>query len=336
MDEKINLKGIDQYAIQVANQLGESFFSRKAIITGPEILGLCEVKQVNFFVIHDLLHAWKQENQKLKSPYFDYQAAAVQEALQQFQISLSNHIAINKADFLPLLKSAVSKTIFLLLDPYDFYAELLDSEDELITVASLEERVKYIKLNKAPLENLVTQLKQKQTRTIKGKEAFAMLDTILEAVSFTPEDIEPHLTAFGKIVPAQVTSFYEQKPIHTPTIEEPKPVAVKPVEQKVEQKTVPVNPQSLFPAESKTTLADNLAKQKVTRLKESLTINQKFMFTKILFHGDFEIFTEAIDKLDRFDNLTQALRYIEDAYPDWDRESEEYEEFLEILQNRFR
>jgi hypothetical protein len=79
-----------------------------------------------------------------------------------------------------------------------------------------------------------------------------------------------------------------------------------------------------------------LAKQKITRLKESLTINQKFMFTKILFHGDFEIFTEAIDKLDRFDNLTQAMRFIDDAYPDWDRESEEYEEFYEILQNRFR
>jgi hypothetical protein len=37
MDEKISLKAIDQYAIQVANQLAESFFSRKSIITGPEI-----------------------------------------------------------------------------------------------------------------------------------------------------------------------------------------------------------------------------------------------------------------------------------------------------------
>jgi hypothetical protein len=25
------------------------------------------------------------------------------------------------------------------------------------------------------------------------------------------------------------------------------------------------------------------------------------------------------------------MRFIDDAYPDWDRESEEYEEFLEIL-----
>ena len=59
------------------------------------------------------------------------------------------------------------------------------------------------------------------------------------------------------------------------------------------------------------------------------------MFTKILFHGDFEIFSEAVDKLDRFDNLAQAMRFIEDGYPDWDKESEEYLEFLEIIEKRF-
>lgn len=333
MDEKISFKAIDQYAIQVANQLAESFFSRKSTITGPEILNLCAVKQVNFFVIHDLLSAWKKENEKLKSPYFDYQAKAVTEALNQFQIALSNNIAINKIDFLPLLKRGVNQTLYLILDPYDFYADLLDSKDESFSIQDLENKVKYIKINKAPLENLVVRLKEKHTDRVKGKEAFALLDQILEAVNFTPEDVEPHLSALSKIVPVNIATFYEQKSEPAPTIQ-PKPV----VETKVvEQKPVsPVVTQPLLAVEPKVTLADNLAKQKVTRLKESLTINQKFMFTKILFHGDFEIFTEAIDKLDRFDNLTQAMRFIDDAYPDWDRESEEFEEFFEILQNRFR
>lgn len=333
MDEKISFKAIDQYAIQVANQLAESFFSRKSTITGPEILNLCAVKQVNFFVIHDLLSAWKKENEKLKSPYFDYKAKAVTEALNQFQIALSNNIAINKIDFLPLLKRGVNQTLYLILDPYDFYADLLDSKDESFSIQDLENKVKYIKINKAPLENLVVRLKEKHTDRVKGKEAFALLDQILEAVNFTPEDVEPHLSALSKIVPVNIATFYEQKSEPAPTIQ-PKPV----VETKVvEQKPVsPVVTQPLLAVEPKVTLADNLAKQKVIRLKESLTINQKFMFTKILFHGDFEIFTEAIDKLDRFDNLTQAMRFIDDAYPDWDRESEEYEEFFEILQNRFR
>lgn len=332
MDEKINLKAIDQYAIQVANQLGESFFSRKNTITGPEIVSLCEVKQVNFFIIHDLLNAWKKESEKLKSPYFDYSARAVTDALNQFQITLSNHIAIGKADFLPLLKRGISQTLFLILDPYDFYSELLDNKDEALQLKGLEDKVKYIKINKAPLENLVARLKQKGANAVKGNEAFALLDQILEEVNFTPEEIEPYLAALSKIVPTDVARFYEQKPVTQPPVEV-KPVPdIKPVEQKVV--TPPTN-QPLFVPETKTTLADNLAKQRITRLKESLSINQKFMFTKILFHGDFEIFSDAIDKLDRFDNLTQAMRFIDDAYPDWDRESEEYEEFLEILQNRF-
>jgi len=332
MDEKISLKAIDQYAIQVANQLGDTFFSRKATITGPEILNLCEVKQVNFFVLHDLLNAWKKESEKLKSPYFNYQAPAVTEALNQFQVALSNHITIAKADFLPLLKHGVSQTLYLTLDPYDFYSDLLDSKDESISVKELENKVKYVKINKAPLENLVVRLKEKNVDTVKGKEAFALLDQILEAVNFTPEDVEPYLSAVNKIVAVNVASFYEHKPASTPVVETKPVVASKPIEQK----PTPITSQPLVATEPKTTLADNLAKQKITRLKESLTINQKFMFTKILFHGDFEIFTEAIEKLDRLDNLTQAIRFIDDAYPDWDRESEEFEEFFEILQNRFR
>lgn len=333
MDEKINLKAIDQYAIQVANQLGEVFFSRKNVITGPEILTLCDVKQVNFFVLHNLLNAWKKESEKIKSPYFDYQAKPVTEALNQFQIALSNHIAIGKADFLPLLKQGISQTLYLVLDPYDFYSDTLDSKDELLSIKDLENKVKYLKINKAPLENLVIRLKEKNADTVRGKEAFALLDQILEAVNFTPEDIEPYLSSFHKIAPVDVALFYEQKHAPVISVSESKPLTQsKPIEQK------PVSPvigQPLLSTEPKSTLADNLAKQKITRLKESLTINQKFMFTKILFHGDFEIFTEAIDKLDRFDNLTQAMRFVDDAYPDWDRESEEYEEFLGILQNRF-
>jgi hypothetical protein len=280
MDEKISLKALDQYAIQVANQLGENFFSRKSIITGPEILTLCEVKQVNFFVIHDLLNAWKKESAKIKSPYFDYQAKAVTEALNQFQVALSNHISISKADFLPLLKRGVSQALYLVLDPYDFYSDTLDSKDEWISVNELENKVKYLKINKAPLENLVTRLKEKNTDTIRGKEAFALLDQILEEVNFTPEDVEPYLSALNKIVPVNVNLFYEQKVSPTTPVIETKPVTqlTTPIEQKpVSQITQPV-----IAAEPKTTLADNLAKQKITRLKENLTINQKFMFTKIL------------------------------------------------------
>jgi hypothetical protein len=174
MDEKISLKSVDQYAINYANQLADSFFSKQEKISGPEILSLCEVKQVNLFVISDLLSVWQQESQKLKSPYFDYEAKPVLDIINQFQNTLSNHILIGKADFLPLLKRAVSKTLYLILAPYDFYADTLEGKGyESLQTQALKNKVKYIKINQAPLEKLLAHLQEKNIDTLTGKEAFA-------------------------------------------------------------------------------------------------------------------------------------------------------------------
>lgn len=329
MDEKISLKTVDHYAQQYALHLVNSFFSKKNKITGPEILQLSEIKQVNFFVVRDLLSAWKKESEKLKSPYFDYDSREVSEALIVFQNSLSNHILIGRQDFLPLLTKAVSQTIYLILDPYDFYSDTLDKKEAgTVKTSDLKSEVKYIKINRAPLEKLVTRLEEKKLESISGNEAFAILDQILEEVNFTPEEVEPHLQLFNQVVPLKAENFYETKQI-IPQI----PIA------KPETPAAANTPRSAMPTVQKEvtkyTLADDLAKKKIVRLKDNLTINQKFMFTKILFHGDFEIFSEAIDKLDRFDNLSQAMRFIEDGYPHWDRESDEYLEFLEIVEKRF-
>lgn len=328
MDEKISLKSVDQYAQQFANHLVNSFFAKKSKITGAEILQLSTIKQVNLFVVHDLLITWKKESEKLKSPYFDYEASEVTDALKHYHNALSNHILIGKQDFLPLLTRAVNQTIYLILDPYDFYSDTLDKrEGGVVNTSDLKSEVRYIKINNAPLEKLVARLEEKKLTSISGNEAFAILDQLLEEVNFTPEEIEPHLQAFNQVVPLQVEKFYDPKPLiaQAPVS---KPVAVVPLEPKT------VTPTSA-PKETKHTLGDDLANKKMKRLKDNLTINQKFMFTKILFHGDFEIFSDAIDKLDRFDNLTQAMRFIDDAYADWNKESDEYLEFIEIVEKRF-
>jgi hypothetical protein len=59
------------------------------------------------------------------------------------------------------------------------------------------------------------------------------------------------------------------------------------------------------------------------------------MFTKMLFNGDFEIFSQAIERIDLLDNISQAMSFMQNDYPEWDRESEEYEEFLMMVQKRF-
>ncbi len=39
-----------------------------------------------------------------------------------------------------------------------------------------------------------------------------------------------------------------------------------------------------------------------------------------------------MDKLDRLDNISQAMKYFDDNYPEWDKETEEYEEFIQLIQ----
>ena len=128
MDERLSLKAVEDYSEDFASKVTASFFSKKDKITGPEILKLCSVHQVNLFVIRELLRAWQHEGQKLRSPYFDYTTPEIKEALEHLQNLLSNHILINKENFQPLLKKAVVQTLSLVVDPYDFFSDILDRQ----------------------------------------------------------------------------------------------------------------------------------------------------------------------------------------------------------------
>ena len=320
MDEKISLKAVDQYSEMFAAKLASTFFDKLDKINGQQILQLSEIKQINLFIVRELLRTWKLENQKLKSPFFDYQAQEVKEALANFQRVLSNHISISKSDFLPLLKKAVHQTLFLVLDPYDFYSDTLDSHGQgFIKVDELRNDIKYLKINPAPLERLVQKLDEKKLDIISGNEAFALLDQILEEVNFTPEDVDGYVAQFSRIETLTIEKLYDQKPDNRP--------------KNVVREAPKVHVSAPAIAPVKTVVVNNL--QRIAKIKDSLTINQKFMFTKMLFHGDFELFSKAIDHLDRLESRQSAMSYIEKNFSEWDTESEEYEEFASLVEKRF-
>jgi hypothetical protein len=82
-----------------------------------------------------------------------------------------------------------------------------------------------------------------------------------------------------------------------------------------------------------TTVGDDF--QRIPDIKNRLTINQKFMFTKMLFNGDFDLFNNAISKIDSLQSLDEATSYLDSHYSNWDKGTEEYEEFLELVVKRF-
>jgi hypothetical protein len=368
MDEKISLEAISLYGDAYSEKVLKEFFSTKEKITGQEILTLCNIQQINLFIVRELFRSWKEENRKLKSAYFDYENPEVKEALDNFMGILSQHISIDQAHFNPLLKKAVSQTLLVIFDPYDFFSMLVSGRNNKLEVAPFREEIKYLKVNRAPLERLLQRLDEKNITEISGNEAFAFLDQILEEVNFTPEDVEEYLEKFSTLVPLDPSRFYvaktpeftnpppsnvrvqeapRQEPVRAeaPKQEAPKPEIPRPEppkqEPRVNKPRVAVNQ----PIQSTPTINDKLAGaprpsvvenfQKIGKIKDSLTINQKFMFTKVLFHGDFELFSKAIDDLDRQDNMKGAQRYLEENYGDWDQESEEFHEFMELVEKRF-
>jgi len=336
MDEKISLKALEDYSDDYASKVTASFFFTKEKITGPDILKLCDIHQINLFVIRELLHVWKHETVKFKSPFFDYSAKPVADALAKFQNTLSNHISISRESFQPLLKKAVHQALFLILDPYDFYSETLDNGlGGQLRIEDLKNDVMYVKINLTPLDRLLKSLDEKKLTTISGNEAFALLDRILEEVNFTPEDIDEYVTKFSAVTPLDVEKLYDKKGfvIHTPPVIA-QPIKSESVTREEESKPEPVKPVvELLVKPLQIPLIVEVKKQK--KIKDTLTINQKFMFTKILFNGDFELFSAAIDRLDELDSIAQANSFLVNNYSEWNKEAEEYLEFIDIVERRF-
>ena len=316
MEDKISLQAIQKYSQQYTRKVLDRFFSQKQFITGQEILSLTEVEQVNLFILQNLFRTWKTEMQKIRSPYFDYEAETVLEAQQQFANVLSRHIKISRSYLEPLLVQATQLTLQDVLNPYDFFSRLITGNNNVLEVDRFKEDLKYLKLNKAPRLRLSQILQERKMDVISGNEAFAILDKILEELNFSPEDIEPVLEQLSVLEPVTIDYFFEQK--------KQKNVSTPPPQTKVNSST--------SPKENKT-LADEF--QKITSLKEKLTINQKFMFTKALFQGDFEKFTDTIQHIDNQREYKEAMLYLENYLNDWDQESEEFHEFMELIEKRF-
>lgn len=344
MDEKISLEAIAQYGDAYADKVLKAFFSSKEKITGPEILTLCNVQQVNLFVIRELFKAWREETRKQKSIYFDNGNPEVKEALNTYMTVLSNHISVDRANFAPLLKKAVSQTLLAIFNPYDFFSMLIVGKDNRLEVSAFREEIKYLKVNKAPLERMLRKLEEKNTTEIQGNEAFAVLDQILEEVNFTPEDLDDYIARFSQVVPLDPASFFSSKapePVRQP--EEPRSLFSEPVVR--ENKPAPEKKVPVHETKAEPTLNERMNKvkqpevidsfRKIARIKDNLSINQKFMFTKVLFYGDFESFSRAIDDLDQLPDMNAALHYLEKHSSTWDRDSKEFHEFMEMVEKRF-
>ena len=87
---------------------------------------------------------------------------------------------------------------------------------------------------------------------------------------------------------------------------------------------------------SKKTLADKLRRQPIQDLKSGIGLNQKFLFINDLFEGESEMFNAAINKINSFDTLPEAIAFINaDLSSSWDKENSSVLNFMDLVERRF-
>ena len=158
MEDKYNQISLEQYSRDLAKLLCDRYFAATETINGQQLISFSPVKQINLFVIKELLISWNREMASLKSPYFDFEDQDVKDALKQFMNVLSRRILIRRPHFEPLLQKAIRDTFNLVLNPVASFDEKFLQVQEEVTQAKLQEHLKYLDLNKAIFSDFVQSL----------------------------------------------------------------------------------------------------------------------------------------------------------------------------------
>jgi hypothetical protein len=246
-----------------------------------------------------------------------------------------------KKAFEPLLVRAVEESVLLIFSPYDFYTHLSEHANGEITVENLKRILKYVKVNRNLLENLITSMGKQKLDKVDEETYAALLNNVFQNIQASPDDIGVYFDNFSKIETLKEGDIYgvskEVKLEEGPAITkvEPSEVAHAPeTELKESESKEEVKTLNEKHSKSAPTLGDMLESKKIDSIKTHLSINQKFMFNKVLFDDNQEEFEKALEVLDNCETKEAAMRHIYATYPHWNVESEEFEEFVELLEKR--
>ena len=119
MKDKYSPAKREQYGRRLAAHLCDQHFAAapQALLDGPAVLKFAPIRQVNLFVVRQLLGQWTQEMARLRSPYFNFEAPEVRQGLTQFMNLVSRHIQLSRAAFEPLLARAIGDTLGVAAEP---------------------------------------------------------------------------------------------------------------------------------------------------------------------------------------------------------------------------
>jgi hypothetical protein len=159
LQRQLNIPEIEKYARRFANTVCNNFFAQKDKISGQEIVALSIEKQISLLIIKNIFLQWRKETFNLRSPFFDYTSAEVQQALTAFMNVVSKHISIARKYFEPLLADAVKETLVLTLTPGNYFSDLFAEKSQAISVETdVKPLLKYFKVHRRLADELVRRM----------------------------------------------------------------------------------------------------------------------------------------------------------------------------------
>ena len=359
MNTNLDLSKIQAYSTALSSKLCNSFFSGKEVINGEQLLSFTPVTQLNLFIVKTLFERWKEELQKLKSPYFNYEAVEVKEALNGFMNTLSKNIAVSKESFSPLLQKAIADTIVLSLSPID-YMELEFNASSIANKNELVDKLKYHKIHDTIFKRFQeqlstiykTEISKEELQTLltalpvsTPEEEFAakeVLDNINALLQFDIKEFNPQTlkTSFQQEAVKVNIPFGEEikaeaKPLESVSTQK-RPIDKTTLQQKIGDQQLTINDSLKSSQES--SIAERFSKSKIEDIKSSIPLNLKFLFINILFDGNSVDYNTALNEIEQAESIEKVKQLLDHNYSEkykWSNHSEEADEFLKIIERKF-
>ncbi|WP_022824415.1 hypothetical protein [Hymenobacter norwichensis] len=254
MNDKDSTTLREQYGRKLAALLCDQHFGARptATLDGPAVLRFTPIRQVNLFVVQQLLAQWTQEMARLRSPYFDFEAEDVRTALTQFMNVLSRRIKLSRSAFEPLLSRAVADTLAAAQDPVGTLEAKLVNGQSTATSAQLRDALRYLDINKPLYQGFLDTLPT-DAAPLERNTLVQQFQQHLAANAALQQPLNNLITEFNALLPLQETDL-QPTGIAAPTPTEPAQVQAAPMPVAAPAQTplppTPAPPKPVAPAES--------------------------------------------------------------------------------------
>lgn len=164
--------------------------------------------------------------------------------------------------------------------------------------------------------------------------------TIIEEKPVVPGPSQKEMQSKESVVDTPVATEKKQVTIDLFSSE---PTHAEVTPQPVKEISVPKEPKAtkkksdIPPAQTSESVGEKLQHKKITDLKASIGINEKFQFINELFEGNMKEYNVAIDQINNFTEHEDAENYLADLRDmyKWNEENPIAKNFLDLVQRRF-